>query len=34
MSDIPIFGKGFARDGIMRTTEEALGRIAAEVEVK
>ena len=34
MSDIPIFGKAFARDGIMRTTEEALGRIAAEVEVK
>jgi uncharacterized protein YndB with AHSA1/START domain len=34
MSGIPIFGKGFARDGIMRTTEEALGRIAAEVEVK
>jgi uncharacterized protein YndB with AHSA1/START domain len=34
MSGIPIFGKDFARDGIMRTTEEALGRIAAEVEVK
>jgi uncharacterized protein YndB with AHSA1/START domain len=34
MSGIPIFGKGFAKDGIMRTTEEALGRIAAEVEVK
>jgi uncharacterized protein YndB with AHSA1/START domain len=34
MSGIPIFGKGFARDGIMRTTEEVLGRIAAEVEVK
>lgn len=34
MSGIPIFGKGFARDGIMRTTEEALGRIAAEVEVR
>jgi uncharacterized protein YndB with AHSA1/START domain len=33
MSGIPIFGKDFARDGIMRTTEEALGRIAAEVEV-
>jgi uncharacterized protein YndB with AHSA1/START domain len=34
MSGIPIFGKGFARDGIMRTTEEALSNIAAEVEVK
>jgi uncharacterized protein YndB with AHSA1/START domain len=34
MSGIPFFGKGFAKDGIMRTTEEALGRIAAEVEVK
>jgi uncharacterized protein YndB with AHSA1/START domain len=34
MSGIPIFGKDFARDGFMRTTEEALGRIAAEVEVK
>jgi uncharacterized protein YndB with AHSA1/START domain len=34
MSGIPIFGRGFARDGIMRTTEEALGNIAAEVEVK
>lgn len=34
MSGIPIFGKGFAKDGIMRTTEEALSRIAAEVEIK
>ena len=34
MSGIPIFGKDFAKDGIMRTTEEALGRIAAELEVK
>lgn len=34
MSGIPIFGKGFAKDGIMRTTEEALSNIAAEVEVK
>ena len=33
MSGIPIFGRGFAKDGIMRTTEEALSRIAAEVEV-
>ena len=29
MSGIPIFGKDFAKDGIMRTTEEALGRIAS-----
>jgi uncharacterized protein YndB with AHSA1/START domain len=34
MSGIPIFGRGFARDGIMRTTEEALNTIAAEVEVR
>lgn len=34
MSGIPIFGRGFAKDGIMRTTEEALRNIAAEVEVK
>jgi uncharacterized protein YndB with AHSA1/START domain len=34
LSGIPIFGRGFARDGIMRTTEEALSNIAAEVEVK
>ena len=34
MSGIPIFGRGFAKDGIMRTTEEALNNIAAEVEVK
>lgn len=34
MSGIPIFGRGFAKDGIMRTTEEALSRIAAEVEAK
>jgi hypothetical protein len=32
LSGIPIFGRGFAKDGIMRTTEEALSRIAAEVE--
>lgn len=31
---IPIFGRGFAKDGIMRTTEEALSNIAAEVEAK
>src|SRR5919199_5150780 len=34
MSGVPIFGRGFAKDGIMRTTEEALNNIAAEVEVK
>jgi uncharacterized protein YndB with AHSA1/START domain len=34
LSGIPIFGRGFAKDGIMRTTEEALSKIAAEVEVK
>ena len=34
MSGIPIFGRGFAKDGIMRTTEEALSNIATEVEVK
>jgi uncharacterized protein YndB with AHSA1/START domain len=34
MSGIPIFGRGFAKDGIMRTTEEALNNIAVEVEVK
>jgi uncharacterized protein YndB with AHSA1/START domain len=34
MSGIPIFARGFAKEGIMRTTEEALNKIAAEVEVK
>jgi uncharacterized protein YndB with AHSA1/START domain len=34
LSGIPIFGRGFAIDGIMRTTQEALSNIAAEVEVK
>jgi uncharacterized protein YndB with AHSA1/START domain len=34
LSGIPIFGRGFAKDGIMRTTEEALSNIAAEVEVR
>jgi uncharacterized protein YndB with AHSA1/START domain len=34
MSGIPIFARGFAKEGIMRTTEEALSNIAAEVEVK
>ena len=31
MSGIPFFGKGFAKDGILRTTEEALGKIEADV---
>jgi uncharacterized protein YndB with AHSA1/START domain len=34
MSGIPIFGRGFAKDGIMRTTEEALSNIAADIEVR
>jgi uncharacterized protein YndB with AHSA1/START domain len=34
LSGIPIFGRGFAKDGIMRTTEEALSNIATEVEVR
>ena len=34
MSGIPIFGRDFAKDGIMRTTEEALNNIAAEVDVR
>ncbi len=31
MSGIPFFGKGFAKDGILRTTEEALSKIEADV---
>ena len=34
LSGIPVFGRGFAKDGIMRTTEQALSNIAAEIEVK
>jgi len=34
LSGIPFFGRGFAKDGILRTTEEALTNIAAELEVK
>jgi uncharacterized protein YndB with AHSA1/START domain len=34
LSSIPAIGQGFAKDGIKTTTEEALGNIAAEVEVK
>jgi hypothetical protein len=32
MAGIPVFGRGFAKDGIMKTTEEALGRIAQAAE--
>jgi len=32
LSDIPILGRGFAKDGIMKTTEEALDKIAQAVE--
>jgi len=34
LSGIPAIGQGFAKDGIKKTTEEALGNIAAEVEIK
>ena len=34
MSGIPLIGRGFAKDGIMRTTEEALSKIAADAEVR
>lgn len=34
LSGIPLLGRGFAQDGIMRTTEQALSNMAAEVEVK
>jgi uncharacterized protein YndB with AHSA1/START domain len=34
MSGIPLIGRGFAKDGIMRTTEEALSKIAADTEVR
>ena len=32
LSGIPIFGRGFAKDGITGTTKDALGKIAQEVE--
>jgi uncharacterized protein YndB with AHSA1/START domain len=32
LSGIPVFGRGFAEDGIMKTTEEAFDRIAQAVE--
>jgi hypothetical protein len=32
MSNIPIFGRGFAKDNFMKTTEEALKRYAQGVE--
>jgi len=34
LSGIPIFGRGFAKEGILRTTEEALANIAAQLEVR
>lgn len=34
LSGIPVFGRGFAKDGILRTTEEALANIAAQLEVR
>ena len=34
LSGIPFFGRGFAEDGILRTTEEALTNIAAELEIR
>jgi len=32
LSRIPIIGKGFAKDGIFKTTEEALKKIASAAE--
>ena len=32
LSGIPVLGRGFAKDGITGTTEEALGKIAQAVE--
>jgi hypothetical protein len=32
LTSIPVLGRGFAKDGITRTTEEELGRIAQAVE--
>ena len=34
LSGIPFFGRGFAKDGILKTTEEALANIAAQLEVR
>jgi uncharacterized protein YndB with AHSA1/START domain len=34
LSGIPFFGRGFAKEGILRTTEEALANIAAQLEVR
>jgi uncharacterized protein YndB with AHSA1/START domain len=33
LSGIPFFGRDFAKDGILRTTEQALANIAAQLEV-
>jgi hypothetical protein len=32
MTGIPVFARGFAKDNFMKTTEEALGKIAQAVE--
>ena len=34
LSGIPLLGRSFAKDGILRTTEESLTNIAAELEVR
>ena len=34
LSGIPFFGRGFAEDGILRATEEALTNIAGKLEVR
>jgi uncharacterized protein YndB with AHSA1/START domain len=34
LSGIPFFGRGFAKEGILRTTEEALANIAAQLDVR
>jgi uncharacterized protein YndB with AHSA1/START domain len=34
LSGIPFFGRDFAKDGILRTTEQALANIAAQLEVR
>ena len=34
LSGIPFFGRGFAKEGILSTTEEALANIAAQLEVR
>jgi uncharacterized protein YndB with AHSA1/START domain len=34
LSGIPFFGRGFAKEGILRTTEEALANISAQLDVR